>query len=138
MSTHRIYASREDFVRTDPLLAGRPCPYHGHAIADCECTRYGAECDLGGCIKPATHNGLNKSGDGRVMERRLICSDDVAFAQRLGLHVVPLGLTYDDVPEYHHSPTCRQGHISRWCEDGCAGAPTSYEAALDAVGVMHG
>lgn len=138
MAVTRIYESPEAFRRSNPLLAGRPCPHHGHPIAECECTRYGSECDLGGCIKPATHHGLNKGRDGRVRERRLICADDVEFATQLGMHVVPLGLTYDDVPEYRHVPGCQWAHISRWCETGCAGGPTSYEAALDAVGVMHG
>lgn len=129
----RIYPTRELYVAHD-RAALADCE-HGLTRADCDlCTRYAGECDLGGCNHPATAYGLQLDGDGAVLGRRLICDHDRRFARDLGLRIVPHLHDYDQVPQYAHVRHCRWAGVGKWCPSGCAGEPTTYEAAVGAVG----
>lgn len=58
---------------------------HGLLLAQCEaCTRYEGECDLGGCIRPATYYARWYSEEGELAQQRPICEQDIQFARDLG------------------------------------------------------
>lgn len=140
MSTpSRLYPDRRTFVAHQPRFALSTCE-HGLTLADCElCTRYAGECDLGGCIRPATGYGINRDTEGNIRERRLVCSDCADFARSLGMEFVSVDQAadhYDELPDYEHVQWCQWAHIWKWCPLGCHGEPSTYETAIAAAGLV--